>query len=212
MVRISAIATCLWLASSLPVSAFAQTPASPAAATSADTPPAEEDDTDSVTVIGKLIPDRKEIYEFYQQLNSNDFCPNWLMTPKGYSCAEVTYDIFEATGKHLGKCNVPIFRLYDDQFGYLAVTYDKLDCTAGKPKGRNLTIVTLEELFNPRTKDGTVFRKVSVMGIDQARALCDVSEDLCTLHLFDRTGELSYCTLQMLWGIPPRGGVCANRR
>jgi hypothetical protein len=211
MVRIRAALVGIVLLAVAP-SAFAQTPAEPPAeAAPPAEPPAETDDTDRVIVTGEFIPDRNEIYRFYQELTSNDFCPPWLVTPRGHSCAEVTYDIFDADGKHLGKCNVPIFRLYRFEFDYMAVTYDKFDCSAKKTTNRNLTIVMLQELFDPRTKDGTIFRKVGVMGSDQARELCKVSSDLCVMELFDRESELSYCALKQLWGLTPPPDLCARR-
>jgi hypothetical protein len=148
------------------------------------------------------------VYQFYQQLASNDFCPDGLVTPRGYSCAEVTFEILDAKGKNLGECNVPIFKLYRFGFEYLAVTYDKLDCSADKVTNRKLGLVALKELLNPRTRDGTIFRKMGVMGIDQARDLCKISKDACVLKLFDRMPELSFCTKQKLWGFAPRYGIC----
>ena len=205
MLRIIAAATLLWII--LPHSAFGQTQA-------ANTPAAEsasDDGADSVTVTGK--PSRRMVYEFYQELAANDFCPPFLVTPKGHSCAEVTYDIFDASGKHLGKCNVPIFRLYSFGFEYVAVTYDKFDCTKEKQKNRNLAMVSLKELFDPRTRDNTTFRKIGVMGIDQARELCKASSDLCVMGLFSHEGELSYCAMKMLWGVPGNhvSNVCMHR-
>ncbi len=150
------------------------------------------------------------VYDFYRKLRSNDFCPRWLQTQRGYSCTEVTYEVLDADGKSLGRCNIPIFRIYESRSNYSAVTYEKLDCSKA-PKGRRLAVVALEELFDPRTKDGTTFRMIGVMGIDQARELCRVSDDACVIQLFDRENELSFCAIDSLWGLGLVSRACARR-
>jgi hypothetical protein len=166
------------------------------------------DDANRVIVQGKST--RKMVYDFYRKLSSKDFCPRGFSTPRGHSCAEVTYEVFSADGKSLGKCNIPIFRLYEYRAQYTALTYEKLDCSK-TPDGKTLAPVGLEELFNPTTKDGTVFRKIGVMGLDEAKDLCKVSEDACVIKLFDREKELSFCALQYLWGLLPPRVRCAAR-
>jgi hypothetical protein len=143
------------------------------------------------------------IYEFYQELASNDFCPRG-QAPFGHSSAEVTYNVLDANGKLLGRCNVPVFRLYRLGFDYLAVTFEKFDCSDRTPRNKALATVRLQELFGPRTRDGTTFEKVGVMGIGQARELCAVSKDLCVLKPFDREKELTHCAVVMLWPVARR--------
>src|SRR5262245_21388226 len=104
-----------------------------AAATGAET----KDDAEQVIVTGE--PSSKVTYQFFQQLSSNDFCPRGIVTPRGYSCAEVTYAVLDAHGKSLGKCNVPIFRLYSFGFEYVAVTYRKFDCSDKSVRNRTVT-------------------------------------------------------------------------
>jgi len=164
------------------------------AASSEDAEPAEGE---RVVVTGK--PSRKMVYEFFKTIDTNDVCmQGGSRTPRGHSCAEITYDVFDGKGKHLGRCNVPIFRLYAIRFQYIAFTFEKFDCTK-MLKNRDLAVVDLKEILDPRTADGTVFRKVSVLGLDQAKELCEISSDLCAVNLFDHTKQLSQKALQALW-------------
>lgn len=175
------------------------------------------EEADRVTVFGK--PLQSEVYEFYRKLRSNEFCPRGLHTQRGYSCAEITYDVLDANGSSVGKCNVPIFQIHEKGASYSAVTYEKLDCSKA-PKNAALAMVALEELFDPTTKDGTSFRMIGVIGIDQAREICRASADACVVKLFDRTRELSYCSIERLWPtepdrrqlpLRPRSTACASR-
>jgi hypothetical protein len=198
--RLLVVSTTLLLAPT----AIGQEAPSLAASIEATAETAASGDTDSAAekserVVVTAKPSRKMIYEFFQELNTNDICfqgGSW--TPRGRSCAEITYDVFDGAGKHLGQCNVPIFRLYAIRFKYTVVTFKKFDCTKIL-KNRDLDLVALEEVLNPRTKDGTTFRKVSVLGLDQAQELCKVSSDLCVVDLFDHTKQLSQKALRALW-------------
>lgn len=181
---------------------------------STDEEPATEDGAEKVIVEGK--PSRQALYAFYQTLASNDFCPPGLEIPRGHSCAEITYDVLDRDGELLRKCNVPIFRVYRYRSEYMAVTYQKFDCSDEALQNRSVSIVNLAELFDPTTKDGTVFQKVGVMGIGQATDLCSVSSELCVVELFDRQRQLSYCSSEQLWALPVKGrrtpGACPPLR
>ncbi|HEV7692997.1 MAG TPA: hypothetical protein VGO52_19340 [Hyphomonadaceae bacterium] len=176
----------------LPAASAQQAPARDAASDQEAAAPQGE----SVIVPGKLS--RKSVYKFFQQLVTNDLCPRGAWTPRGHSCAELTYDVFDSSGKHLGQCNIPIFRLYENRFEYIVLTFEKFDC-ANQKAMKDLAPVHLAEILQPRTADGTILKKASIMGLRQARELCETSSDLCVEHLFDHTKQLSQKALFALW-------------
>ena len=172
--------------------AFAQAPvAAPAE------PAADEDNKVTVT---RELTERQTIYKLFRELDSNQLCARGTTTPRGYSCAEITYDVFDKNGKFLSKCNVPNFKLYGSKaFTYTVLTFDRFDCDRKSRVNRGLAGVELDEIMNPKTKDNTTFKVVSIMGHDQAKHLCAISSKICVEKLFDREEQLTFDAIAFLW-------------
>jgi hypothetical protein len=202
MVRIRA-ALAGFIALALAPLASAQTPAAPPA----DAASAEESGESVIVDIPK-IPKHKELYKFFRALDSNAICPMDRDMPRGYSCAEITYDVFDADGKFVRKCNVPIFRINEIIWReYSITTFQKYDCS--KPKKKlELEQILLKDILSPRTRDKTTFKPVSVIGLGQVKELCKVSSETCVSDLFNHAGQLSFRSLDSLWGI--RAGASAR--
>jgi hypothetical protein len=177
--------------------ASAQTPAASLAAAASAAESGE-----SVIVDIPKLPKHKELYKFFRDLDSNAICPMTGETPRGYACAEITYDVFDADGTFVRKCNVPIFRINELIWReYSITTFKKYDCS--NPKKRKLEVehILLKDILDPRTRDKTTFKPVSIIGLRQAKDFCKVSDKACVSDLFNHTEQLSFKALQSLWGI-----------
>ncbi len=198
----------------------AQTAAPPAA------PLAEP--TDRVVVSGQS--QRERDYELFTALEGTGICPTGGETPRGFSCAQVTYEVYTSDGEFLRRCNLPIFGLIDgvsviptsednmddpeadlpqpEMRGYFAQSFDRMTC--GKNRKSDVELIPIQQIIKPRTSDGTTFRIASIMGYRQAQDICKASEAHCAIDLFDHRKSLSREALNSVW--PSFGAETAATR
>jgi hypothetical protein len=71
-------------------------------------------------------------YELFTHLEGIGICPAGRSTPRGFSCAQATYEVYSEDGAFLRRCTLPIFALVD---GHDAFPVDEEAPAAGGLSG-----------------------------------------------------------------------------
>lgn len=83
-----------------------------ASAAIAQTPPAGDAEAqDKIVITGASDVDRA--YDLFRQLDQSGLCQVGVETPRGVSCAQATYEVYNADGDFIRRCSLPIFSVVD---------------------------------------------------------------------------------------------------